>query len=109
MREKLQPWTLLDQSLLQQTRIFRLNAERWRSPRTGQEHVFTNVAAPDWVNVVAIDTEDRMLLVRQFRFGTRAFTLEVPGGMCDPDEAPVAIDAKVTPSSSAPSPSASGE
>jgi len=84
----LKPWTLLDQSLLTETRIFRLNAERWRSPRTEREHVFTNVAAPDWVNVVAVDTQDRMILVRQFRFGTRAFTLEVPGGMCDPDEDP---------------------
>lgn len=85
----LRPWTLLDQGLLQQTRIFRLNAERWRSPRTEEDNIYTCIAAPDWVNVVALDTDDRMVLVRQFRFGTRRFTLEVPGGMCDPNETPV--------------------
>lgn len=84
----LRPWTLLVESLLTETRIFRLMAERWRSPRTGDEHVFTCVDAPDWVNVVALDGEGRMVLVRQFRFGTRAFTLETPGGMCDPGEDP---------------------
>lgn len=84
----LTPWTFLEQTLLTQTRIFRLFAERWRSPRTGVEHVFTNIDSVDWVNVVAIDTQQRMLLIRQFRFGTRAITLEVPGGMCDPGEEP---------------------
>jgi 8-oxo-dGTP pyrophosphatase MutT (NUDIX family) len=84
----LKPWQYLDQSLLTETRIFRLFAERWRSPRTGVEHLFTNVDSPDWVNVVALDREQRMLLIRQFRFGTRAFTLEVPGGMVDPGEEP---------------------
>jgi ADP-ribose pyrophosphatase len=84
----LSPWTFLEQSLLTQTRIFRLYAERWRSPRTGQEHLFTNIDSVDWVNVIAVDTEQRMLLIRQFRFGTRAITLEVPGGMCDPGEEP---------------------
>jgi len=71
----LKPWTFISQSLLVETRIFRLLAERWRSPRTGDEHVFSNVDSPDWVNVVALDSEGQMLLIRQFRFGTRAFTL----------------------------------
>ena len=84
----LKPWTFISQSLLVETRIFRLLAERWRSPRTGDEHVFSNVDSPDWVNIVALDSEGNMLLIRQFRFGTRAFTLEVPGGMVDPGEAP---------------------
>jgi ADP-ribose pyrophosphatase len=84
----LSPWTFLEQTLLTQTRIFRLFAERWRSPRTGVEHVFTNIDSVDWVNVIAVDRQQRMLMIRQFRFGTRAITLEVPGGMCDPGENP---------------------
>ncbi len=90
----LKPWTLLGQSLVTETRIFRLFAERWRSPRTGEEHVFTNIAAPAWVNVVATDTSGRMVMIRQFRFGTRQFTLEVAGGMCDPGEDPAQAAAR---------------
>jgi len=84
----LRPWIFLEQSLIAETRIFRLIAERWRSPRTGEEHVFSNIDSVDFVNVVALDTEGRLLMIRQFRFGTREFTLEVAGGMCEPGEDP---------------------
>jgi 8-oxo-dGTP pyrophosphatase MutT (NUDIX family) len=84
----LKPWTKLGRSELLVTRIFTLFAERWVSPRTGNEHVFSVIDSPDWVNVVAFDTQGQLILIRQFRFGTGAFTLEVPGGMVDPGEDP---------------------
>jgi 8-oxo-dGTP pyrophosphatase MutT (NUDIX family) len=42
---------------------------------------------PDWVNIVAITSERQMVLIRQFRYGTEEFTLEIPGGMVEPGEA----------------------
>ena len=44
---------------------------------------------PEWVNVVALTPERRMVLVRQFRFGTESITTEVPGGVVDPGEDPL--------------------
>jgi 8-oxo-dGTP pyrophosphatase MutT (NUDIX family) len=38
---------------------------------------------PDWVHVVAIDAEEHVLLVRQYRHGYGASTLELPGGVVD--------------------------
>lgn len=90
----LKAWVKQGGGLLQETRIFRLMAERWTSPRTGAEHTFSVIESPDWVNVVAFDTEGRLLLIRQFRFGTGEFTLEVPGGMVDPGEDPGATAAR---------------
>ncbi|MFT3927350.1 MAG: NUDIX hydrolase [Myxococcales bacterium] len=84
----LKPWTKLGRSEMLVTRIFKLFAERWVSPRTGQEHTFSVIDSPDWVNVVAFDTAGQLILIRQFRFGTGAFTLEVPGGMVDLGEDP---------------------
>jgi 8-oxo-dGTP pyrophosphatase MutT (NUDIX family) len=84
----LKPWTQLARNELLETRIFKLFAERWLSPRTGKEHTFSVLAAPDWVNVVALDRAGQLILVRQFRFGTGDFTLEVPAGMVDPGEHP---------------------
>ncbi len=43
--------------------------------------------APDWVNVIPLLDDGRVLLVRQWRYGIGAFTLEIPGGMVDPGEA----------------------
>jgi len=44
------------------------------------------MSPPDWVNMVALDGDDRVLLIRQWRFGVAAETLEIPGGMVDPGE-----------------------
>jgi 8-oxo-dGDP phosphatase len=50
---------------------------------------------PDWVHVVAIDTEDQVLLVRQYRHGYGGPTLELPGGVVDAaDKDPVTAAAR---------------
>jgi 8-oxo-dGTP pyrophosphatase MutT (NUDIX family) len=45
---------------------------------------------PDWCNVIAITEDERIVLVRQLRFGTRETSLELPGGMIDAGEDPAA-------------------
>jgi 8-oxo-dGTP pyrophosphatase MutT (NUDIX family) len=84
----LKPWTRLGRHDLLETRIFKLFAERWVSPRTGEEHTFSVISSRDFTNVVALDRAGQLILVRQFRFGTGEFTIEVPGGMVDPGEHP---------------------
>jgi ADP-ribose pyrophosphatase len=42
----------------------------------------------DWVNVVALTPERRLVVVRQFRFGSGTVTTEIPGGVVDRDEPP---------------------
>lgn len=46
------------------------------------------VEAPGWVNMVAVTDDDHVVMVRQWRFGVAAETLEIPGGMIDPGESP---------------------
>jgi 8-oxo-dGTP pyrophosphatase MutT (NUDIX family) len=43
---------------------------------------------PDWCNVVAITPDDRVVLVWQYRFGTGALSLEIPGGVIEAGEPP---------------------
>jgi 8-oxo-dGTP pyrophosphatase MutT (NUDIX family) len=42
---------------------------------------------PDWVQVVAIDTDDQIVLVRQYRHGLGAISLELPAGGMEPTDA----------------------
>lgn len=42
--------------------------------------------APNWVNVIALLPDERVLLVRQWRYGIAAPTLEIPGGMVEDEE-----------------------
>jgi ADP-ribose pyrophosphatase len=54
-----------------------------RSPRTGETHDFYVINAVNWVNVVAITPDHKMVLVEQFRQGSDTIELEVPGGLMD--------------------------
>ncbi len=68
--------------------IFRARRDKSRSPRTGRVHDVVVLESPDWVNIVAVTPDERVLLVRQYRHGTEEITLEIPGGMVDAGEPP---------------------
>lgn len=48
------------------------------------------IEAPDWVNVIALTQDSRLVLVRQFRFGIDDLSLEIPGGVIERGEDPLA-------------------
>jgi ADP-ribose pyrophosphatase len=88
MAEKIRPWEVLGSRGLQEFPILRLRQDRCVSPRTGAAHDLVVLEAPDWVNIVALTPDEQVVLIRQWRFGAREVTLEIPGGMVDPGEAP---------------------
>ena len=83
-------WQKLAKSTLAQTRVFELNSIRYRHPVRATERDFVVAQPPDWVNVVALTPDHRIVMVRQFRFGIDAFSLEIPGGVMESGEDPVA-------------------
>ena len=86
----LKPWERLKSEPVSDHRIFRLRTDVSRSPRTGREHPFVVLEGTDWVNVIPVTADGKVVMVEQFRHGVREFTLEVPGGMVDPGEEPAA-------------------
>ncbi|MBP1596162.1 MAG: hydrolase [Acidobacteria bacterium] len=84
----LKAWLHEDRELIADMGVFQLYRVRARSPRTGQYRRLSVLHAGSWVNVVALTPDRQVLLIRQFRHGTGEFTLEIPGGMVDPDEMP---------------------
>jgi ADP-ribose pyrophosphatase len=82
-------WRKLAVSDATDHRIFSLRREKYESPRTGQVVTATILEATDWVNVIAYTVAGECVLIRQFRFGTDRFTLEIPGGMIDAGESPL--------------------
>ncbi|MEZ4369157.1 MAG: NUDIX hydrolase [Kofleriaceae bacterium] len=71
-------------------RVFATRTVDAAHPRTGAEHRFSVLDCGDWVNVVALTPDDRVVFVRQWRAGTDLVHLEIPGGLVDPGEAPEA-------------------
>ncbi len=71
------------------TPIFDVRGVEFRHPVRDTKREFVVIAAPDWVNVIALTPDHRLVLVNQFRYGTDAFSWEVPGGVIDLGEDPV--------------------
>jgi 8-oxo-dGTP pyrophosphatase MutT (NUDIX family) len=87
---RLHTWERLTEEIVYECRIFALRRERSRFSRDNAEHEFHVLESPDWVNIVPLTADQHVVMVRQFRHGVREYTLEVPGGMVDPeDESPL--------------------
>jgi 8-oxo-dGTP pyrophosphatase MutT (NUDIX family) len=82
-------WEKTGQSLHANCRLFDVHHARYRHPGRGQEKEFVVMTAPNWVNVIALTPDHRLLLVRQFRFGIDDLSLEIPGGVMEHGENPL--------------------
>lgn len=71
-------------------RVFTTSFVEAQHPRTGASKRFSLIQCSDWVNVIALTTDERVVLVRQFRVGVGRVCLEIPGGMIEPGEDPCA-------------------
>jgi ADP-ribose pyrophosphatase len=78
-------WKTVESSKVYSTRIFDLHHHRRHHHQRGH-HDFYVLEAPDWVNIIPLTEDEQVVMVRQFRHGTEDFTLEIPGGMVDPED-----------------------
>ena len=84
----IKPWTIISSHIDKSYRVFNLRHDRARSPRTNSTHDFYVLESPPWVNVIPITPGREVVLIRQFRFGIREITLEIPGGLVEPSDSP---------------------
>jgi 8-oxo-dGTP pyrophosphatase MutT (NUDIX family) len=83
------PWNTLSREEILDCRIFTVEKIRRESRSSGKAGDFYLIGSSDWVNVVAVTDDERMVLIRQYRQGADEITLEIPGGILDRDESPV--------------------
>ncbi len=81
-------WKLLDTRCVSDHHIFTLNEDHYRFLPSERERHFIRLSCPPWVNIIPVTADDRVVMVRQYRHGVREVTLEIPGGMVDPEEDP---------------------
>jgi 8-oxo-dGTP pyrophosphatase MutT (NUDIX family) len=82
-------WRVTRTEPIAECRVFDVRREECEHPESGRRAGFFVLSAPDWINVMAVTRDERFVLVKQYRHGTKRFTLEVPGGMVDPGETPL--------------------
>ena len=87
-------WEKIGSQTIADFRIFSARKDTSISPRTGREHSFFILESPDWVNVIPVTPDGRIVLIRQYRHGIEQVTLEIPGGMVDGDDGDAAAAAR---------------
>jgi 8-oxo-dGTP pyrophosphatase MutT (NUDIX family) len=81
-------WTTIEETRIQECRVFDVRRVVARSPGTGRDHAFFGIGSSDWVNVIPLTPEGEVVMIHQYRHGERDLTLETPGGIVDPGEEP---------------------
>jgi ADP-ribose pyrophosphatase len=86
----IRPWRRVRSQENGSFKIFSLRTDTAVSPRTGEAHDFYILGSRDWVNIIPLTPENRVVMVRQYRHGSGEVTLEIPGGIVDPGDTPQA-------------------
>lgn len=79
-------WELLESRVDKDYRVFRIQSETAMSPRTNRVGTFYTIDTRDWVNVIPVTPDGKIVMIRQYRHGSREVTLEIPGGLVDEDD-----------------------
>lgn len=87
-------WTMGPRVAAHDYGIFRTAFVEGSHPRVAAAKRFSVIECTDWVNIIALTAEREVVLVRQFRAGSAAVCLEIPGGMVDPGESAAAAAAR---------------
>jgi ADP-ribose pyrophosphatase len=81
--------TILDTETVYDGRVVKLEVRRVRLP-DGQIQKREVIRHQGAVALIALDEQQNVLLVRQFRSGTQRVMLEIPAGLLEPGESPEA-------------------
>jgi ADP-ribose pyrophosphatase YjhB (NUDIX family) len=86
---RLGKWTRGETSRVATFNVFGVDRHAMRDPTGAPRRDFFTFACSDWCNVIALTEADELVMVWQYRVGTDAMSLEIPGGVIDEGEAPI--------------------
>lgn len=83
-------WKVLSRTNVLKTPVFDIYKEETVCPRNDFSSDFYVIDCPNsWVNVVAITDSNEIVMIQQYRAGTKRIELEIPGGLVDKGELPL--------------------
>ncbi|MGZ8919937.1 MAG: NUDIX hydrolase [Limisphaerales bacterium] len=80
---KIKPWKKISSKPAGNFRVFNIRSDVKVSPRTGREHDFYVIEAVNWVHVIALTRDHKLVMIEQYRHGSDTVELELAGGMID--------------------------
>jgi 8-oxo-dGDP phosphatase len=94
MTSRLQPWKITSSRLLLKDKWLTVRLDECVTSEGVEVPKYYILEHPNWVNIVALDADEHILMVRQYRHALGAVSLELPGGCIDEGETPVEAAAR---------------
>ena len=82
-------WQLGNEKTVFTARIFSIESHLAKNPRNNIEAEYFTAKFPNFVNIIALTEEQDVILIRQFRHGSKKIEIELPGGCIDSGECPL--------------------
>jgi 8-oxo-dGTP pyrophosphatase MutT (NUDIX family) len=86
----LAPWQVLARRTIVSRRWLEVHEDRILLPNGREIEEFHVIEAPSWAGVLCVSEADEVVLVRQYRHGIAGESLELPAGVIEPGEEPLA-------------------
>lgn len=80
---KIEKWKTISTEVIFKAKVFRYVKMKSQSPTSGEIGDFDIVQCYNWVNVIAITPDQKIVLIKQYRHGADDVTVEIPGGAVD--------------------------
>jgi 8-oxo-dGTP pyrophosphatase MutT (NUDIX family) len=84
----IKPWQVTHSEPQLDCRVFKVRKDVTVNPRNGQTHEMFVLENPNWMNIIPLTPDNQVVMVRQWRHGTRSVHLETPGGLMEEGESP---------------------
>ncbi|RLB00478.1 MAG: NUDIX hydrolase [Deltaproteobacteria bacterium] len=79
-------WEYLGTQHVYEDHIMKLRHDRYHFTPNDITRDFTILEFGDWVNIIPVRPDGRIVMVRQYRHAMKRLSLEIPGGMMGPEE-----------------------
>ncbi len=86
----MKPWLRIKSETLRSDQWLTLRADECELPSGKRLSPYYVLEDKDWVQIFAIASDSRVLTVKQFRYAGNAVCVELPGGIVDAGETPLA-------------------
>ncbi len=82
-------WKMLSSRYVYDDRWFKARADSCEFPDGRIIEPYYVVELPDWCNTIVVTKEERIILVKQYRYPVDQVTYELPGGVIEKGESPI--------------------
>lgn len=82
-------WKETSKELVLKSIIFKIFKVGFKSQKSDKAGFFDVIETRDWINIVPVTKDNKVIMVKQFRFGSKEMTLEFPAGAMEAGENPL--------------------